>query len=51
VTPSPTNARGRARLAGAIRPVVDRTFPLELVPEVIRYLKDGRARGKIVITV
>ena len=37
--------------AGAIRPVVDRTFPLDQVPEAIRYLRDGRAHGKIVITV
>jgi NADPH:quinone reductase-like Zn-dependent oxidoreductase len=37
--------------AGTITPVVDRTFPLDLVPEAIRYLRDGRARGKIVITV
>lgn len=36
--------------AGAIRPVVDRTFPLAEVPEAIRYLRDGRAHGKIVIT-
>jgi NADPH:quinone reductase-like Zn-dependent oxidoreductase len=35
---------------GAIKPVVDRTFPLDQVPEAIRYLRDGRARGKIVIT-
>jgi NADPH:quinone reductase-like Zn-dependent oxidoreductase len=37
--------------AGAVRPVVDRTFPLDEVPEAIRYLRDGRARGKIVISV
>src|SRR6266540_1249332 len=37
--------------AGTITPVVDRTFPLDEVPEAIRYLRDGRARGKIVITV
>jgi NADPH:quinone reductase-like Zn-dependent oxidoreductase len=37
--------------AGTIRPVVDRTFPLEEVPAAIRYLRDGHARGKIVITV
>ena len=36
--------------AGAVRPFVDRTFPLDEVPEAIRYLRDGRARGKIVIT-
>jgi NADPH:quinone reductase-like Zn-dependent oxidoreductase len=36
--------------AGAIRPVVDKTFPLDEVPTAIRYLRDGHARGKIVIT-
>ena len=36
--------------AGAVSPVVDRTFPLDEVPEAIRYLRDGHARGKIVIT-
>ena len=36
--------------AGAIRPVVDRAFPLDEVPTAIRYLRDGHARGKIVIT-
>jgi NADPH:quinone reductase-like Zn-dependent oxidoreductase len=37
--------------AGTVTPVVDRTFPLSGVPEAIRYLRDGRARGKVVITV
>jgi len=37
--------------AGVVRPVVDRTFPLDEVPEAISYLRDGHARGKIVITV
>jgi len=37
--------------AATIRPVVDRTFPLEEVPAAIRYLRDGRARGKIVIAI
>jgi NADPH:quinone reductase-like Zn-dependent oxidoreductase len=36
---------------GAVSPVVDQTFPLDEVPEAIGYLRDGRARGKIVITV
>jgi NADPH:quinone reductase-like Zn-dependent oxidoreductase len=35
----------------AIRPVVDRTFLLDEVPEAIRYLREGRARGKIVVAV
>ncbi len=37
--------------AGKVTPVVDRTFLLSEVPEAIRYLRDGRARGKVVITV
>ena len=35
---------------GAVTPIVDRTFPLDEVPEAIRYLRAGRARGKIAIT-
>jgi NADPH:quinone reductase-like Zn-dependent oxidoreductase len=37
--------------AGKVTPVVDRTFPLSEVPEAIRYLRGGRAHGKVVITV
>jgi NADPH:quinone reductase-like Zn-dependent oxidoreductase len=37
--------------AGTIRPIVDRTFPLNEVPAAIRYLRDGRPLGKVVITV
>lgn len=37
--------------AGKLTPFVDRTFPLSEVPEAIRYLESGRARGKVVITV
>ena len=37
--------------SGAIRPVIDKTFPLTEVPEAISYLRKGFARGKIVITV
>ncbi len=37
--------------AGKMTPVIDRTFTLSEVPDAFRYLKDGRGRGKIVITV
>jgi NADPH:quinone reductase-like Zn-dependent oxidoreductase len=37
--------------AGKITPVIDRMFPLGEVPEAIRYLESGQARGKVVITV
>jgi NADPH:quinone reductase-like Zn-dependent oxidoreductase len=37
--------------AGKVTPIIDRTYPLSDVPEAIRYLREGRARGKVVITV
>ena len=37
--------------AGAVTPVLDRTFPLLDTATAIRYLVDGRARGKVVVTV
>jgi NADPH:quinone reductase-like Zn-dependent oxidoreductase len=37
--------------AGTVKPVVDRTFALSEVAEAIRYLREGRARGKVVVTV
>ena len=36
--------------AGKLTPMVGRTFPLSEVPEAMRYLQEGDARGKIVIT-
>jgi NADPH:quinone reductase-like Zn-dependent oxidoreductase len=38
-------------VAGKVRPVIDKTFPLRDVPEAIRYLQSGQARGKLVVTV
>ena len=37
--------------AGKIVPVIDRRFLLSEVPEALRYLGEGRAKGKVVITV
>jgi NADPH:quinone reductase-like Zn-dependent oxidoreductase len=37
--------------AGKVTPVIDRTYPLSEVPQAIRYLEQGHARGKVVITV
>jgi NADPH:quinone reductase-like Zn-dependent oxidoreductase len=37
--------------AGKVAPVIDRTYPLSEVPEAIRYLEEGHAQGKVVITV
>ncbi len=35
---------------GKVIPVIDRRYPLGEVPEAIRYLEEGHARGKVVIT-
>jgi len=37
--------------SGKVTPVIDRMYPLSEVPEAIRYLEEGHARGKVVITV
>jgi len=36
--------------AGKVRPVIDRRFPLSEVPSAVRYVEDGHARGKVVIS-
>jgi NADPH:quinone reductase-like Zn-dependent oxidoreductase len=36
--------------SGKLTPIVDRTYPLAEVAEAIRYLQEGRARGKVVIS-
>jgi NADPH:quinone reductase-like Zn-dependent oxidoreductase len=37
--------------SGKVAPVIDRTYPLAEVPGAIRYLEEGHAQGKVVITV
>jgi len=37
--------------SGKLTPHIDRTYPLSEVPEAIRYLQEGHAKGKVVITV
>jgi NADPH:quinone reductase-like Zn-dependent oxidoreductase len=36
---------------GKVKPVIDRRYPLSEVAEALRYLEEGHAKGKIVITV
>jgi len=36
--------------AGKVTPVIDRRYRLSEIPEAIRYLEQGHARGKVVIT-
>jgi NADPH:quinone reductase-like Zn-dependent oxidoreductase len=37
--------------AGKVVLVIDRRYPLSEVPEALRYLGEGRAKGKVIITV
>jgi alcohol dehydrogenase len=37
--------------AGAIKPVIDREFAFDQLPEALAYLEKGRARGKVVLKV
>jgi len=37
--------------ADKVRPVIDRRFPLSQVAEAVRYVEEGHAQGKVVITV
>jgi len=37
--------------AGKVVPVIDRRYPLSEVPEAFRYLEEGHAQGKVVITI
>jgi NADPH:quinone reductase-like Zn-dependent oxidoreductase len=36
--------------AGQVTPVIDRRYPLEKVPDAMRYSEEGHARGKIIIS-
>ena len=42
-----------SRIAGGrqVTPVIDRTYPLAETAEAIRYLEQGHAQGKVVITI
>jgi NADPH:quinone reductase-like Zn-dependent oxidoreductase len=35
--------------SGALRPVIDRAYPLAETAEAMRYLETGRARGKVIV--
>lgn len=53
---SSENAADLAALAdllasGTVTPAVDRTFPLHETAAAVRYMTDGRARGKVVVDV
>lgn len=37
--------------SGAIKPIVDKTYPLESTADALTYVEHGRSKGKVVITV
>jgi NADPH:quinone reductase-like Zn-dependent oxidoreductase len=37
--------------AGHVTPSIDRTYPLDQVPEALRQLDAGQVRGKVAITI
>jgi NADPH:quinone reductase-like Zn-dependent oxidoreductase len=37
--------------SGALKPIIDRTFPLESIVEAHRYMESNQQKGKIVVTV
>jgi NADPH:quinone reductase-like Zn-dependent oxidoreductase len=37
--------------AGKVTPVIDRTYPFVQTADAIRYLEEGHARGKVVVTI
>ena len=36
--------------AGTLRPIIERTYPLEAAPAAIRHMSEGHARGKLVVS-
>lgn len=45
------NALADLMQSGKVTPVIDRTYPLSQIREAMKYLEEGHARGKVVITV
>ena len=37
--------------SGKLAPVIDRVYPMQELPEAMRYLEEGHARGKVVVTI
>jgi len=51
LTKGDLTALGDLMQTGKVTPVIDRIYPLREIPDAIRYLEEGHARGKVVINV
>jgi NADPH:quinone reductase-like Zn-dependent oxidoreductase len=51
VTPADLEYVAGLMAAGKVTAAIDRRYPLDQVPEAIRYLETGRARGKVIIEI
>ncbi len=50
LTPEDLKVLSDLMQSGKVTPVIDRSYPLNEVPDAIRYLEEGHARGKVIIT-
>jgi NADPH:quinone reductase-like Zn-dependent oxidoreductase len=51
VRTSDLNDLGALADAGKLRPVIERTYGFDAVPEALAYVERGHARGKVVVEV
>jgi NADPH:quinone reductase-like Zn-dependent oxidoreductase len=51
LNPKDLTVLGDLMQAGKVKPVIDRTYPLNQISDALRYLEAGHARGKVVITI